>query len=77
MKKIEFEAYYSGDWECFVFAVDKEIYKKIKGEEPDEFNQNDFIEKEELYNLYPNEILPSGFSDIQIKRKITITEEEI
>lgn len=54
MKKIEFEAICSGDYECFTFAVDKDTYIRILGKEPDSLDKNSFFEG--LYDIYPSEL---------------------
>jgi len=54
MKKVKFVAILSGDYECFTFAVTKDIYKRITDRNPDKYTKNRFHGS--LYNLYPNDI---------------------
>lgn len=56
-KTVEFEAYVSGDYECFCFAVDLKTFKKLMGRKPDQFEKDCFIKGK--YQIYPNHI----FSD--------------
>lgn len=70
---IEFEGIPSGDYESFVWAVDIETYKRIKGESfgeySDLFNKSPFYEG--LYMIYPGDIFKS---DTKQRIKIEITE---
>lgn len=61
----KFIARVSGDHECFTFAVTKEVYKKIKGKNPDKYAKNDF--HKDLYNLYPNDIFGIGAKVIEVE----------
>ena len=76
-KTIEFTAINSGDYECFCWDVDIETFKKIKGEEPDEFDYAEIDDSDfdnikpigDKVRLYPNDIFKKNR---KIKVKIEI-----
>jgi len=73
LKHVHFRGIMSGDYECFVWAVTKEIYIALINREPDEeFDRNDF--HPHLYNVYPSDIFKSIPDDIE--RGFIITVEE-
>lgn len=84
-REFEFVAKPSGDYESFVFAVDKKTFKKIKGIKPSGHDKNDFYKGK--YNLYPDSLFMNGLSVEEVleylgggKRsdyKITIKIEEL
>ena len=59
---VSFEASLSGDGECFVFIVDRDTFKFIKGQAPDGFDENSFYEGK--YNIYPDDV----FRYLDVKR---------
>ena len=64
VKRVEFEGIPSGDYECFCWAVDRETYVRIKGEEPREFDENTPFYPG-LFKLYPSDL----FDDPDFDRK--------
>ncbi len=96
---VEFEGWLSGDYECFVFAVEKETFERVLGRsvETDRLGEEDtlgfnvsrfdkrlengdVVKKENLYNLYIDDILESrGIDDyktnLQSSRKVRVKLE--
>ena len=66
-KEFEFLTTPSGDFECFVFAVDKKTFIRIKGETPQKYDKNDFHRGK--YNLYPSDFFKES---VEISVKISI-----
>lgn len=76
MKEIEFEGILSGDYECFCWDVEKQIFQTIKKTKPDKYSKSQFNKK--LFRLYPNDV----FNNIEMntegkKYKFKISIEEI
>jgi len=71
MEKVKFNAVLSGDCECFTFAVTKDVYKQIKGKDPDKYAKNRFYKG--LYNIYPDDI----FGYVRDYIEITIKWEKL
>ena len=57
--KYTFNAIPSGDYECFCFAVDEDVFTFIKKKKPDVRDKNKFHEGK--YNLYTSDLFPIGF----------------
>lgn len=70
IRQMEFEGIPSGDYECFCFAVDRETFVRLKGEEPDEHDENDFHEG--MFKIYPGTLF--GHSEAKIQVKVEVKE---
>lgn len=68
MKEFKFSGIPSGDYECFVFAVDRETFIRITGKKPTKFDKNKFLKSK--YNLYPSVFFPD---EVEINVNILIT----
>lgn len=74
-KKFEFDAIPSGDYESFCFAVDRETYIKIEGQEPGKRDKNLF--NKGLFNIYPDIFFDIKAHRYRVRVEIEVIEENV
>ena len=70
----EFNAIPSYKFDSFVFAVDKETFKQIRGKEPDKYDKNDLVD--DRYNISPDDLFTYGMNEEELKEYLETRDKE-
>lgn len=66
-RTVSFSGIVSGDYECFCWAVTREVFIQITGEEPDEHDKSPFVDG--AYMIHPGTVigLPETHRDKELE----------